>query len=200
MEPDKYQQAWQTQASRTRVKVDADLLRKEVQHSRQTFRATILRRDVREVGVAIVMLPYWIYTGVTRSLPWTWYLAVPAFIWVAGFLVVDRMRHKQEPGESGEPLLASVTESLSQVEHQIWLLRNVFWWYLLPFTIPILAFFADVAWRNSTGWLNGALAFGLPSLFVAALYSFIYYLNQRAVRKQLEPRRQELLALRKSCR
>ena len=56
------------------------------------------------------------------------------------------MRHKRKPSEPGDPLLESVKESLTQVEHQIWLLRNVFWWYLLPFTISILAFFAHVTW------------------------------------------------------
>ena len=95
------------------------------------------------------MLPLWFYLGITYSLPWTWYVVVPAFIWGAAFLLVDRMRHKQKPGEPGEPLLESVKESLTQVEHQIWLLRNVFWWYLLPFTIPILVFFAQVTWRVS---------------------------------------------------
>jgi hypothetical protein len=120
---------------------------------------------------------------------------VLAFIWVAGFILVDRMRHKQKPSEPGEPLLDSVKESLSQVERQIWLLRNVFWWYLLPFTIPILAFFAHVAWQASKDWLEIAFGFGVPSVFVLALYYWIYRLNQRAVRTQLEPRHQELLAL-----
>jgi hypothetical protein len=195
MDSDDYQRAWQAHSSRTRVTIDADLLLKEVQRSQSNFQATIFWRDFREVGVALVMLPVWFYLGVTFSLPWTWYLTALAFIWVAGFLLVDRMRHKAKPGDPGKPLLGSAKESLTQVEHQIWLLRNVFWWYLLPFVIPILAFFAQVAWRNSKDWLEGALAFAPPSVFVLALYCWIYWLNQRAVRLHLEPRRQELLAL-----
>ena len=92
------------------------------------------------------MMPVWFYLGITLSLPWTWCLTVPALVWVAGFILVDRKRHPQKPSEPDEPLLDSVKESLTQVEHQIWLLRNVFWWYLLPFAISILAFFAQVAW------------------------------------------------------
>jgi D-alanyl-D-alanine carboxypeptidase len=89
---------------------------------------------------------------------------------------------------------------LAQVEHQIWLLRNVFRWYLLPFTISILAFFAHVSWLRSEEWLE-ALAFAtFLFVFVLGLYSFVYYLNQNAVRTQLEPRRQELLALLASLR
>jgi hypothetical protein len=154
--------------------------------------------------------------GIAFSLPWTWYLVVLPFIWVAAFLVVDRRRQKRQ-NESGEParasdkrsstrdaspgtpavpaLLGSARESLAQVEHQIRLLRNVLWWYLLPFLIPILVFFAHVAWRTSQDWLERAAFFGFLSSFVVALYGWIYWLNQRAVRLQLEPRRQELLAL-----
>ena len=111
------------------------------------------------------------------------------------FILVDRIRHKQQPSEPGEPLLECVKESLTQVEHQIWLLRNVFWWYLLPFTIAILAFFAQVAWLNHSGFWPITLALVPFVLFLLVLYGFIYYLNQRAVRRDLEPRRQELLTL-----
>jgi CubicO group peptidase (beta-lactamase class C family) len=92
--------------------------------------------------------------------------------------------------------LESVKESLAQVENQIWMLRNVFWWYLLPLTISILAFFADVAWslRSVSSW--GALSFfAILAGFLFAIYSFIYYVNQRSVRVTLEPRRKELLTL-----
>jgi hypothetical protein len=196
--PDNYQQAWHAQSSQTRVTVDADLLLKVVQRNQREFRSTILRRDVIEVGVGLLLLPYWIYKGLTSSLPWTWWLGVPAIIWVVGFFLVDRMRHPQKPNDPSRPLLSCVKDSLNQVEHQIWLLRNIFWWYLLPFTIALLAFFGQIAWQSGVAtndWL-AALAFGtMLFAFVGALYSFIYYLNQRAVRTQLEPRRQELLAL-----
>jgi hypothetical protein len=46
--------------------------------------------------------------------------------------VLDRRRHPQKPPEPGEPLVKTVQDSLNQVDHQIWLLRNVAWWYLLP--------------------------------------------------------------------
>ncbi|MES2787990.1 MAG: serine hydrolase domain-containing protein [Planctomycetota bacterium] len=198
MEPDKFQQAWQVHSSQTRIAVDPDLLLKEVQRNQQAFKTTIFHRDFIEVGVAFLMLPYWIYAGITHALPWTWYLTIPALIWVAGFILVDRVRHKRHPSEPGESLVNCVKESLLQVEHQIWLLRNVFWWYLLPFTLSILAFFADVTWRVSKDWLEALISGGSLSGIVLGLYSFIYYINQRAVRVQLEPRRQELVALLKS--
>ena len=45
------------------------------------------------------------------------------------------------------------------------------------------------------GWLGALIFFLLLVGIVFAMYSFIYYLNQRAVRVELEPRRHELLTL-----
>lgn len=188
MAPDPLQQAWKTQTSR--ITIDASRLQQEIQRSQSELRFTVFFRDLREIGVALVMIPIWIIMGVTKSLPWTWYLGVPAFLWVAGFMLIDRKRHPQRPVQPGEPLVDSAQESLTQVEHQIKLLRNVFWWYLLPFLIAILAFFFQVAWQTG-GWWSGLGATG----FVVVLYWGIYLLNQFAVRRHLEPQRQELLKL-----
>jgi hypothetical protein len=201
IEPDNFQQAWRTQSSQTRVTIDPDQLRTAVQQKQRLFRATIWFRDFREVGVAVLLLPYWFYQGLTKPLPWTWWLTIPAIIFVAGFILVDRRRHPQRPPEPGEPLLKTVQDSLNQVDHQIWLLRNVAWWYLLPFTISILAFFAHTTWlmpwseEGPWGLLVGFLFFGFLSSFVFGLYYFIYWLNQWAVRSQLQPQRNELAKL-----
>ena len=195
MEPDRFQQAWRAQSSQTRVMVDADLLQKEVQRGQQEFQTTIFWRDVREVGLSLVMIPMWLAMGLSMSLPWTWYLTVPALIWVAGFILADRKRHPKRPSDPGEPLLFYVKESLAQTEHQIWLLRNIFWWYLLPFCLSIMAFFLQVAWNKSSDWWEFAFSAGAMGLFLLVVYGGVYFLNQFAVRNQLEPRRQELLKL-----
>lgn len=195
MDLDEYQQAWQAQSSQTRITVDADMLLKEVRRNQHVFQAIIARRDLVEVGVSLLLLPVWFYLGIKNSLPWTWYLTVPALLWIAGFMLVYRKRHPPTPGEPDEALVRFVKRSLSEVEDQIWLLRNVFWWYLLPPTISILTFFADVSWRASKNWLEALGGGGFLFVFVLTVYCFIDYINQRAVRLNLSPRRQELLAL-----
>jgi CubicO group peptidase (beta-lactamase class C family) len=198
---DDFQQAWQTHSSETRVTIDADLLLNQVQRNQRDFRALIFRRDCREIGVALLLLPAWIYMGVTMPLPWTWYLMVPALIWIAGFILVYRLLHKQDPVQPEEALLPCVERSLTEVDDQIWLLRRVFWWYLLPPAIPMLAFTAHVSWLKARDWLDvfsdvNAIVF----VFFVAIFYFLYYINQRAVDLDLEPRRQELLKLRASLR
>lgn len=195
MSADDYQKAWRAESEQTRVTVDPELLRMKVQQAHQEFRAMILMRDIREVVVALVMIPLWLYFGSVTSQPWTWYLTVPALLWIMGFIIIDRLRHKQRTGLPGDSLVESAAESMRQVEHQIWLLRNVFWWYLLPCTIGLLVYFTHVALLASQSWIGAIGATALPTLFVIALYYFVYYLNQHAVRTQLEPRRRELIAI-----
>lgn len=200
MTPDEFQQAWQADSAQTRVIIDADLLREEVQRDQRQFNTMISYRDFGEVGVAIVMIPIWFVMGYMLDLPWAWYLSVPVFLWIAGFMLLYRRRHQPEPDKSEGPLLQQcVQRSLAEVEQQIWLLKNILWWYLLPPTLSITAFFAQISWQSREGgWLTALLFFVLLEGFVLALYGWIYVLNQRVVREQLLPRREELQKLRAS--
>src|SRR5262245_38049122 len=101
MGPDKFQQAWQAHSAETRVTVAADLVAQQVLRNQQDFGATILRRDVLEVAVGLLLLPVWFYFGLKWPLPWTWWLTVPAILWVVGYFLVDRRRHPQTPSEPG---------------------------------------------------------------------------------------------------
>jgi hypothetical protein len=195
MDPDNLKQAWQAQSSPRRLTIDAELLLREVQRNQQHFTATIFWRDVREVGVALVMVPVWVFLGVRFHLPWAWYLTVPVLLWIALFMLVHRWRYRQQPQASGESLRQRLENLLAQVEHQIWLLRNVLWWGLLPPGVSVLAWFGQVAWLGrSDGWLT-AIVFGVVTLVVAVFFVFLYWLNQEAVRTYLEPRREELKEL-----
>jgi hypothetical protein len=195
MDPDNFKQAWQTQASQSCLTIDVEPLLKEVRRNQRYFAAIIFWRDVREVGMSLLLVPLFIYLGVKLSLPWTWYLTVPALVWFAGFMFADRMRHRRQPPEPGEPLRQHVESSLAQVEHQIWLLRNVFWWGLLPAGLSVVALFGQVAWlTRSGGWPMALVIAGLAAVAVSIL-AYLYSLNQNAVHSELEPRREELEAL-----
>jgi thiosulfate reductase cytochrome b subunit len=195
MNPDNFQQAWQTQSSQSRLTIDADLLLKEVQRNQRAFTAALLWRDVREVGTALLLVPLWFYLGARLSLPWAWYLTAPALVWMAGFMLAHRMRQKRQPPQPSQSLHQCVQSSLAQVEHQIWLLRNVLWWCVLPLGLPMLAFLGQIAWEGRAGgWLTALAMGGVGAVVVGALASVIWF-NQKAIRLELGPRRQELETL-----
>src|SRR5947208_1653146 len=95
MNSEEFKQAWQAQ-SPGRLTIDAELLLTEVRRNQRRFAATIFWRDVREVGVGILMIPVWLYMGAKLHLPWTWYLMLPALVWVVAFFVIDRVRNKPQ--------------------------------------------------------------------------------------------------------
>ena len=108
-------------------------------------------------------------------------------------MLADRGRRRQSEPE--DILRSHVEHSLTQVQHQIWLLRNVFWWYLLPPFTAMIFWFIRPARRLRNAGLEVLGAFAAIALFVVLVAWFIYWLNQFAVRKTLEPRRRELQAL-----
>jgi hypothetical protein len=194
MDPDNLRKTWQAQSSQTRLTIDTTFLLKEVQRNEQQFTAAIFWRDAREVGVTLLMMPVWVYLGVKHALPWTWYLMLPTLLWIAGFMLIDRMRRRRSD-VFAQPLRQQVEYSLAQVEHQIWLLRNILWWYLLPFAGPMMAFLAQVAWQKRSGGWGIALNVAIVAAMAAITFASIYWLNRHAVRSRLEPRRQELEAM-----
>jgi hypothetical protein len=195
---DELKQAWQSQTPPRRIRLDAGLLLNEVRRNERQFAATIFCRDVREVGVALLLVPVWIFLGITTDSLWSWYLAVPALLWIAGFMIVDRVRQRRQQPAPGDTLRRSVEKSLAQVEHQIWLLRNVFWWYLLPPFAAITVFPAHRAWQSRDDGLPALAEFVAVALVFVLVGWLIYWLNQSAVRQELEPRRNELQALLRS--
>jgi hypothetical protein len=198
--PEDFKQVWQSQTAQSRVTIDTDLLLREVQRNQRYFTATIFWRDVREIGVGLVLIPVWLSLGINFSLPWTWYLTVPGLVWIVVFMLLDRLRQRQRSPEPADSLTQRLEGSLAQVVHQIWLLRNILWWYLLPLGVPMLAFVGQVTLQTRTSaWATVTVMIPV-FLFAGAVFAFAYWLNQYAVRTELEPRRQELEMLLSSLR
>ena len=187
------QKAWQSQNASATVTINADLLLKEVRRNQRQFWATIFWRDVREVGVAFGLTWYFMRAGL-RNGDWTDYLVGLTCFGVGAFMVVDRFLQRRKQAAPGNSLVACLETSLQQVNHQIWLLKNVFWWYLLPLSAAIGVSVAVESWqvRNQTDQLIGWLVY---VIICGLLDWFLYWLNQVAVKKSLEPRQQELLTL-----
>ena len=184
------QKTWQSHNPGATVTLDADLLLKEVRRNQHHFWSMIFWRDAREVGVCFLMALFFVYCA-ARTHDWTPYLIVLACCAVGGFMIVDRVLERRKQPVMNEALKDCIESSLRQVNHQIWLLRNVLWWYLSPFAAGLGISGAIAMWRaRHAGLAVTSLAVYL--LVLAVIYWGIYQLNQYAVRKTLEPRRQEL--------
>ena len=193
MTPDDIRQAWNTQSSGIRVKIDAESLDAETRRYQKQFTTRLFWRDLREVGVALLLIPVWLFLGLKHALPWTWYLSIPALMWVAGYMLVDRRRNRPRPEEPGESLCRRIESTMAQIEGQNRILRNVHIWGLTPLVVAILAFVGQVALRDgATDLFSVIVMWGAVPLFFGISFFIVYRLNQHAVRTDLIPRRDEL--------
>ena len=191
---DDLQREWQSQDHKTMVTINADVLLKEVRRNQRNFQATIFWRDTREVGVAGFLT--WLFLRwAVRDGEWSLYLMALACFGVGMFMLVDRWLQRRKRPATSNAVRSCIEASLIQVNHQILLLRNVFWWYLLPFQIGLGAFIGSELWRARHAGLLIILGLVGYAAFCGLICWGVYRLNQAAVRKALEPRRQELETL-----
>ncbi len=198
---DELQKTWQSQ-SNFKLKIDSDMLLREVKRNKRNFESAIFWRDVREVSVAVMLFFYFLYFGIKHSL-WPLSLLALLCLWISVFMVADRAVQKRKQPCLSDSLFNCVKSSLAQINHQVWLLKNVLWWYLSPLGIGLLIWFSYcglmVIMSESEEPSLGYLLFILTCIIgTICLYWGIYWLNQRAVRKELLPRKEELESLQHS--
>jgi phosphoglycerol transferase MdoB-like AlkP superfamily enzyme len=188
------QQAWQSHGNSDKVTLDTDLVLKEVRRNAANFRATIFWRDAREIGVAFGLTIFFSYQGM-KTQDWTQGLIALACLGVGAFMVIDRLKQRAKQPISNDPLKGCLESSLLQVCHQIWLLKNVAWWYLLPLSVAIGVSMIHSLGRAQNSNFPASVVLALAAVVIGVLYWGIYQLNLLAVRKTLEPRRRELETL-----
>ena len=181
--------------TQTHVKPNADPPLEEVLRSQRKLRSEIIRNDAGTIGISLLLLPAWIYLGVTTSSPWTWYLTLPVLVWHSVFVLTYRSRHNLKPSEPDEPLFQCVRNSLTFVEYQIRLQRNFTWWYSLPLLVSLVTYIVHVEWlKQPDDWWDVLDGLGLVA-GAMALTVFLHFATQYALHSKLEPRRHELLTL-----
>jgi len=195
---------WQKVAAASKLVIDSDMLIREVKRNKDAFESSIFWRDFREVAIGLIMAGVFLRSA-SKSKDNIWIVGslvvvAMACLYVAVFFLVDRRLQRKKEARHTDPLLACIESSLMQVNHQIWLLKNVFWWYLLPPGVGIALVFIAInvelfrvlpAKLVLPGCLSG-------TLFVVLIFLGVYWLNQYVVRKGLIPRKEELEAMLKN--
>ncbi len=208
MTHDPLQEIWNNEEEPSTVKIDKEWLLNLVRKKQRDFNHAVLRRDILEIGIHLLCAPIFVYYGITSAKGggqhvWTWYLVAVACIWNAGFFVANRLWWKKKTNPTA-PSTSFLDRSMSEIENQIWLLKNILWWYLLPPGIAFLCVYlqrmmhksgavenADQLWE--TRW-----DFAVSYLAIVVVFGLLYYINQRYVRTELEPRKRELSELREN--
>lgn len=195
MDLDRFKQRWQAVDSSITLKPEADDVVAKCRARLSQFKLGLLISDILEIGTGLVMAWVWAFRF-TREFPQhkpLIYLGALAILFVCAVLAVARfLRHR-----NAKPMLTSVSDELRRqlyaVNQRTWLLKNVLWWYLTPCAVAIgtvviaINLHKGAAKLPSLMWANGTYVASCILLFV-----FIYWLNQRAVRKYLLPLKEEI--------
>jgi hypothetical protein len=188
------QNTWRSQDAAGAVTINVDALLNEVRRNQRHFRATVFWRDVREVGAALVLAVFFSYQGFLHH-QWAEYVVAFACLGVGIFMMADRLIQRRKQPATNNSLKTCIESSLDQVNHQIWLLKSVFWWYLLPLGAALGILISYWSWQTRNSGLKAVIVWLISALIIALVYWGIYRLNQSAVRNDLEPRRRELETL-----
>lgn len=188
------QDKWQSHQPKCKLNIEADYLLKEVKRNKQAFEATIFWRDFREAGISFVLVGFFGYFGIIDS-NWGTITMAAMCLFVGGSIIADRFVQKRNRPNYDDSLAGCIADELAQVTHQIWGLKNVFWWYLLPLLIGAACMTGEFGWsfRNNSEMFWSHI---IKSTLIWGLLCWgVYALNQWAVRTELIPRQKELQEL-----
>jgi hypothetical protein len=179
-EMDRFKTAWLRELEGASVDAATGAALGSVIRRAQTVRRTVAWRDGLETGLATAGVIFFaiLFFTFPGSLA-----KVGCAVIIGGLvLIIIRLRLARGPlAASGRELTVRefCMSELESVDAQIRLLKSVAWWYLGPVTLGVNLFFFGVrglAWQSFC-YLGATLV----------LAAFIYWLNQKAVRRRLVP-------------
>lgn len=190
---------WDEQNSELLFAIDKTALQKQIEgDTRKTYRRIFIR-DTTEVGACFLLAGIYGYKAISVLLEsgshWIetsrYIISIALALFVASTFIIGRRRQTKKEAQFDNTILGELNRMLSQTGYQVWLLKSVFWWYLLPLgTAALLTIqlqFDIINFVISSKEPIEATPFWGYAIMIGIMYSLIYWLNQRAIRKQLLP-------------
>lgn len=186
MDFEQLKKTWQEQPVPDKVTVQSELLLKMSRRDQQCFLSAVLRRDILEVSVCLLLVVYFLH-NYAHSKSISMLIVGLGCLFVGGFFIIDRVIQKKRSPQYEDTLRCCLEQSLNQVNHQIWLLRNILWWYILP-----VCFGMFVGPFLERGMATLTMSYLVVSMALFLVFYGIYRLNQHAVLYGLFPYRNEI--------
>lgn len=194
-----YEAIWKRQELPVGAGADLATLQRSFETKRRKLARGLFRRDVVEAVAGVLVAGVFAYTGWQMGRAgWPIALAVALMLGLTGFFIRERVRSRSHRLGVDAPLLAKLEAEIAELRHQRRLLLHVRRWYLAP-CIAAAAIVACTALVHAPIPLAPKLLAGTIMLLLLALtYWSVWALNRRAVRRQIDPRLEELETLHQS--
>lgn len=189
MKLDDLRESWRQENAEAATPASREDLVAQVCRRVERFWTTVLWRDWRETVVATAVMPVFLHkVWSTNSTP---LVQLGAAIVVASLLFIVYWLHAERLGRPNAGADAPVRDycrtELARIDGQIRLLRSVLAWYVGPPFLGVLLMFVGQFGLSLAGFLSVAL--------LAVVAWWLHAINQRAVRNELIPMRDEILEL-----
>ena len=194
---DELQSKWQAHDHVKQVNIDSDQLLKDVVQNYRSLESQLWRRDVGEIATA-ALLTFVFATLAILMHEASLFLCAAGCLFVGLFLFWHRRKQQRSRSVVEDSLQSTIDASITQVQQQIWLLRNILWWYLLPLVPGIVLLLASASRQSIGNGIAEQAVIAAVGLICAAGFWHAYRINLREVKNTLEPRRKELEELRAS--
>jgi hypothetical protein len=200
-----YEAIWKRQELPVGSNADLATLKGTFETKRRKLAATLFARDLLEVSSGLFVSGVFAYTWWHIGKEgWPMAFAIALIFGVSGFFVRERFRARRLRLGVDAPLLTKVEADIAELRHQRHLLLNVWSWYLAPLAAALVIVSATLARIAiikappgilATLWAHPA-ALAWIILYFAIVVPLCFWgtwaVNRRAVRKQIEPRLEEL--------
>lgn len=176
---DELKKIWQDAPMTEKIKFNHSKLLMNMDHELKLAEQKIKRRDFREILVAVLLIPYFLYIAYQSSNTLTQIGAVIialSCVWIIYKLRAVRKYRKTDMTTSLKEQMTQTHEYLSQ---QRKLLDNVLTWYILPPSIGLVLFYI--------GMTSSVLALVIALIFQLAIMIWVYQINKKAANTYYTP-------------
>lgn len=184
---DAYRDAWD-ETDPGHEALEEERLLERVREESDAFEKKIRRRDLVETLAAVVVAAVF---GYEAAIAETGLARIGALIVIgSSAFVVWWLRRARQAGPARSmdlPVADRLRSERERIESQIRLLESVLWWYAGPLAVGVALFVL--------GLQAGAVATAASLTFLVAVCGFVWWLNRRAVRRDLRPRHDRLTRL-----
>ena len=175
---------WKSSADKERITINEEKLMSELTINMKKFDKKVFYRDLREIIIAIIMLPIFVFIAYAIPMILSKVGAIILSLWCIYVIYYLRKNNKQNPNLDQLPNKEYLTEKRAFLLNQYNLVNGALYWYITPFCIGTLFF------------INGVdLPLGKSILFngiIIAMSAVIYFMNKKAARVNIQPKIDEV--------
>lgn len=141
MEFDEMKKIWNTQNNEPMYAINEAALHKRIQAKKHRASRTVNLTEIGLIIINIITPVVLLFKTTLGNEPVNTYLLAAFMASVAGYLIISRIRRKQQENQFDRSMLGDLNYAIANANYQVIIARKVLWWYFLPIAaISLLSF------------------------------------------------------------